>query len=444
MRVLFVLLVIVGLTAGGAAYYYNSQAAAGATTSFRTAAISRGELLSTISATGTVEPEEVIDVGAQVVGRIKSLGIDPSDPQKKRTIDYGSVVDQGTVLALIDDSVYKAQVLQAEASLLRSKADLMQMEANRDRAEQDWKRANGLRPKGAIADTDFDLAQANYKAAVANVEVGKAVVKQSEAALELAKTNLDYTIIRSPVEGKIIDRRINVGQTVVANLNVASMFLIAKDLRKIQVWASVNEADIGRIRVDMPVQFTVDAYPGEVFHGKVSQIRLNAMTTQNVITYTVVVATDNSDGHLLPYLTANLQFEIERRSNILRVPNVALRWRPRPEQIDPELRSAGAAESSGTGGNSDKAPTLSLAAMAKSAKEREQRGRIWLVDGAFVRPVDVSVGASDGTVTEIAGDGVNEDMQVVVGENRSNQSDGATTNPFVPQMRRGGSQRPKG
>ena len=144
-------------------------------TNFRTVAVKRGDLLSTISATGTVEPEEVVDVGAQVVGRIKTLGIDPSDPPGKKTIDYGSVVHDGTVLALIDDAVYKAQVDQAEASLCAPKADLLQLEAQRDQAEQEWKRAESLLPAKAIADTDYDLAVANYKAAKANVAVGEAV-----------------------------------------------------------------------------------------------------------------------------------------------------------------------------------------------------------------------------------------------------------------------------
>ena len=149
----------------------------------------------------------------------------------------------------------------------------------------------------------------------------------------MARTNLGYTTIKSPVRGVIIDRRVNIGQTVVASLNAPSLFLIAKDLRRMQVWASVNEADIGHIRLDMPVRFTVDAYAGETFHGKVTQIRMNATMTQNVVTYTVVVTTDNSNGKLLPYLTANVQFEMDQRSDVLLVPNAALRWKPQASQM---------------------------------------------------------------------------------------------------------------
>ena len=168
--------------------------------------------------------------------------------------------------------------------------------------------------------------------------VGKATIRQNRAALRMAKTNLGYTTIKSPVRGAIIDRRVNIGQTVVASLNAPSLFLIAKDLRRMQVWASVNEADIGRIHVDMPVRFTVDAHAGQTFHGKVTQIRMNATMTQNVVTYTVVVTTDNSNGKLLPYLTANVQFEVDQRSHVLLVPNAALRWKPQASQIDPAVR----------------------------------------------------------------------------------------------------------
>lgn len=410
MKTVFAILVVIGLTTSGLTYYTRHQAAE-SVMGFRTVEITRGSLLSTISATGTVEPEEVVDVGAQVMGRIKSFGTDPGDPQKK--IDYGSVVHEGTVLALIDDAVYRAQVDQAQASLTHAKADLLQLQARCDQATQELKRAENLRPAKAIADTDYDLAVANCKVAKANMAVGESVIKQNEAALELAKTNFDYTVIRSPVEGVIVDRRMNVGQTVVASLNAPSLFLIAKDLRRIQVWASVNEADIGHIHADMPVRFTVDAYPGKVFRGKVAQIRLNATMTQNVVTYTVVVVTDNSDGRLLPYLTASLQFEVEQRSDVLLVPNAALRWKPRPNQITPNTANP---------------------ASQVSASDRNSRGLLWITDQGFVRPLEVVVGPSDGLMTEVSGDNVKQGAEVVV-EERLNGADTASdnTNPFLPQ-----------
>ena len=164
--------------------------------------------------------------------------------------------------------------------------------------------------------------------AKANVGVDEAAIKQAEATLRQSQVNLGYCKIKSPVKGTIVDRRVNVGQTVVSSLSASSLFLLAKDLSKIQVWASVNEADIGRIQPGVKVHFTVDAYPNDTFLGEVLQVRLNATMTQNVVTYTVVVTTENKDMKLLPYMTASLQFEIERHENVLMVPNAALRWKP--------------------------------------------------------------------------------------------------------------------
>ncbi len=434
MKTLLGFLFVLVAATGGAAYYFT-QLAADPPVSYRIATVTRGDLVSTISATGTAEPEEVVDVGAQVVGRIKSLGQDPGDPQKKKTIDYGSVVEENTILALIDDAVYKAQVNQAKASLARAKADLIQLQAKAEQTKAEWKRAESLRATKAIADTDYDLAVANYKVAQANLAVGESAVSQSEAALQLAQTNLDYTIIRSPVRGVIIDRRVNVGQTVVASLNAPSLFLIAKDLRRMQVWASVNEADIGRIKPGIPVRFTIDAYPGDTFHGKVAQIRLNATMTQNVVTYTVVVETGNSDLRILPYLTANLRFEIDRHADVLLVPNAALRWKPRPSLVAPDAR-----ESAGAGPAASGEPRQSRGHGKDSGKpeeKREERGRVWVQDGEFVRPIDVIVGATDGAQTEVSGPAVSEGMKVVIGEARKQDlGDGDTTNPFVPNIRR--------
>ena len=230
---------------------------------------------------------------------------------------------------------------QAVASLAQAKANVLQMDAKLKQADAEWKRAQRLMslklvsrsPTGStapgealpikgISDADYILAQANFESGEANVEAAKGTVLQMEAALELARTNLGYTTIKSPVNGTIIDRRVNIGQTVVASLTAQSLFLIARDLRRMQVWAAVNEADIGRLKVGTPVHFRVDAFPQEVFRGQVVQIRLNASMTQNVVTYTVVISADNSDLRLLPYLTANVKFEVDGRNDV--------RWFPTP------------------------------------------------------------------------------------------------------------------
>jgi HlyD family secretion protein len=416
MKTAVILLALVGVAAG-AAYYAGHNAPAPLAT-FRTAEVRRGDLLSAISATGTLEPEEVVDVGAQVMGSILEFGQDPRDTSKP--IDYGSVVEKGTVLARIDSTLYEAALAQAEATLERSRADLAQSEAKDMLADQEWKRAQSLRQRNAIPATEFDTARSNALVARAGVALCKATIKQNEAALHTAKINLGYSTIKSPVRGVIVDRRVNVGQTVVASLNAPSLFLIAKDLRRMQVWASVNEADIGRIHQDMPATFTVDTYPGEVFRGKVSQVRLNATMTQNIVTYTVVVTTDNTSGKLLPYLTTNVQFEVEKRPGVLLVPNAALRWKPKAAQLDP-----GAKDTSPLSAGSPGAP---------------ERGVVWVPAGrGFVRPLAVVAGTSDGAVTEVSGDGVKEGLAVVVGQEGAREPKADDTgdgkkekNPFMP------------
>ena len=211
-----------------------------------------------------------------------------------------------------------------------------QLKAKLFQAERDWGRAKKLGPSDALSQADYDAAQSAYETAKANVAVGQAAivqakktVDQSKAALKRAQENLNYCTIVSPVKGVIVDRRVNIGQTVVASLSAPSLFLIAKDLTRIQVWVSVNEADIGLIHAGQPATFTVDAFPGQVFTGEVGKVRLNATMTQNVVTYTVEVDTDNADGKLLPYLTANVKFVVGESKNVLLVPNAALRWSPK-------------------------------------------------------------------------------------------------------------------
>ena len=224
-------------------------------------------------------------------------------------------------------------------------ANVLQMKANLLLAQQNWDRAQKLGPSDALAQSAYDQYQATYEVAKANlaaaeaaVEQAKASVAQAMATLNTAQINLGYCTIKAPVKGVIIDRQVNIGQTVVSSLSATSLFLLAKDLKRITAWVSVNEADVGSIYQGQPVTFTVDAFPNREFKGEVGKIRLNATMTQNVVTYTVEVNTNNDDGKLLPYLTANAKFIIGRRENVLLVPNAALRWSPRPDQIAPDAR----------------------------------------------------------------------------------------------------------
>ncbi len=406
-----------------------------ASAGFRTVPVKRGDLRATISATGTVEPEEVVDIGAQVAGRIVSFGQD----KHGKEVDYGSVVEAGMVLARIDDALYaadaasaKAQLAQAKAAIQKAQADLGQMKAKLVQTENDWARARKLGPSDALSQTDFDAARSAYEVAKANLAVGKAAivqaqgsVAQAEAALKRARQNLSYCTIVSPVKGVIIDRRVNIGQTVVSSLNAPSLFLLAKDLKRLQVWVSVNEADIGHIQPGQAVTFTVDAFPGEVFSGEVGKVRLNATMTQNVVTYTVEIITDNSNGKLLPYLTANVNFIVGERMNVLLVPNAALRWTPQPEQVAAEFR-----------GQSKKAKRTQVNAAAQAGQEEKGGGLVWVPQGSLVRPIKVSIGLSDGSLTEASGGELKEGTPLVVGE-MDNQSAGQPApggSPFTPQI----------
>ena len=446
------LLIVVGGI--GAWYLY---AAGGQKTEFRTAKAERADMVATISATGTIEPEETVDVGAQVAGIIQEFGPDPRD--STRPVDYGSPVDKNTILAKIDDRLYQTAVDQAQANLGQAEASVQQAQAKLDAAKADLMTAQAnaelaqatldLDQKGGKSITQLQLKQdvataATTKAAVNSAQAAipgaaaallqaQKAVDTARANLKQAQINLGYCTIVSPVKGVVIDRRVNIGQTVVSSLNTPSLFLLAKDLKRMQVWASVNEADIGNIHPGQTVNFTVDAHPNEKFKGVVApdQPRLNATMTQNVVTYTVVVNTDNSSGRLLPYLTANLEFEVDRHPKALRVPNAALRWQPQPQQVAPEARDQflkALRRQSGAVVQGDNAPP-------PPDKENQNRGKVWVQDDkGFLRPIKVKIGLSDGINTEIIGGDLQEGADVVVGEVHQDNGGGGTSNPFLPSL----------
>ncbi|MBI5590020.1 MAG: efflux RND transporter periplasmic adaptor subunit [Deltaproteobacteria bacterium] len=436
--------IVLGLSV--AAIFLYLRKGNGQPISYRTADITRGDLLISISATGTVEPEEVIDIGAQIAGQILKFGQDKAG----KTIDYGSVVESGTVLAQIDDSLYAADAAQAaaqvqinKASLARAEADIEQLKARLVQAQRDWERAQKLGPSEALSVTSYDAYQAAHEIARANLAVGRAAidqaraaVSQSEATLRRAQRNLSYCTIKSPVRGVIIDRRVNIGQTVVASLNAPSLFLIAKDLKRMQVWVAVNEADIGKIQPGLPVSFTVDAFPGETFRGEVGKVRLNASMTQNVITYTVEIITDNSNGRLLPYLTANVQFEISRLDHVLMAPNAALRWIPPAERVAPEFRES-SLDAPGAKGSREEGQRAS-SRPEKSLSDGKKHATLWIRRGDFLEPLRVKAGLSDGAMTEVQGEGLKEGTEVVLGQQAQSAAGSAgTANPFIPQFGKG-------
>jgi HlyD family secretion protein len=293
-------------------------------------------------------------------------------------------------------------------------------------------------PIKGISDAEYVLAKANADAAKADLEAAKASVLQQQAMLAMAKTNLDYTTIVAPIDGTIIARRVNIGQTVVSSLNAPSLFLLAQDLRRMEVWAAVNEADIARIKQGTHVHFRVDALPEDTFRGTVTQVRLNAAMTQNVVTYTVVITVDNSDLKLLPYLTADVYFEVEEHKDVMLVPNAALRYRPSSAEIEPEPEAESTetpAEKSGpaTAGGAPGQGGQRGQGGGRARREADA-GRIWQIDPETdrLKAVEVKTGASDLAFTEIITDKLQEGDEIVVGEIHAAAPSGGEVNPLAP------------
>jgi len=431
------IMALVAMIAGlGAVGYWQWQIRGTSRTTFNFAEVKRGRLEATVGSTGTLQPREVVDVGAQVLGRIIYIG---KDAQTSRGIvDWGSevegpeldsngkIVKRGTVLAQIDPSLYEAQRNSAKASLKAAQADVLVKTAALDQATRNWGRAEKLFGTSGIAQAEYDQFKATFDAARANLELSKANVGLAEASLNSAQTNLDYTTISAPVSGVVVDRRVNVGQTVVASLSAPSLFLIAKDLSKMEVWATVNEVDVGKIRAGQDVKFTVDAFPGRVYRGSVVPqgklpFRLNATMNQNVVTYTVVVSVDNKDGLLRPYLTANLTFVVADKKDALLVPNAALRWQPAADQIAPDLR--------------DTYNRLKGKKRSPTDTDTMNHGFVWVTsDDGHVRYTDVRTGLSDTVNTEVlgvnSGGELPEHTQIIIGEGVPSARSGGA-NPFV-------------
>lgn len=413
---------------------------------YTTAQIARDNILITIDATGTIEPEELVDVGAQVGGRIIEFGKDTEGKE----VDYSSYVKEGQELARIDDVLVlsdiaraKAGVAEAKASIKRSEADIIQNKAKHAQAQRNRERAEKLGPGEALARAVFDqyiaeeeMARAAVASSEASLAQAKASLQSSEATLEKEERNLGYTRITSPVDGVVINRIVNIGQTVVSSMNAPSLFLIAKDLKKIQIWSAVNEADIGNIYRGQRVVFKVDAFPDREFEGTVNKIRLNATMTSNVVTYVVEVDADNPDRILLPYLTADVKFIVHDLKDTLVVPNSATRYLPDEDMIVPsELESF---------------KTKYAEAMLEQGQSRAEKQMVlWEQQGTHVRPIWVIGGESNGTVTPVrAAEGyeLKEGMEIVISANRlsggkkEEASADGNKNPFMPNMprRRGG------
>ncbi len=449
-----VLLVIIGVTAisalGGWAYFRGQNRV-----EYRTAQIERGDIEATISATGNPNAVITVQVGSQVSGNIKELHA-----------DFNTKVKKGQVVARIDPEIFEAKVNQARANLdnaraavLNARAMLGKTEAEiaNARASLEGAKANvakakvvvldaqiklksriGLYKEGGISAEERDSAQANYDSNVAALEAAQAQeqaaqfslsaaqaqhevtkaqlaaaeahVKQQEAALRQSQIDLNHTYIRAPVDGTVVSRNVDVGQTVAASLSAPTLFLIAQDLTKMQVDTNVDESDIGRIRVGQQATFTVDAYPGETFRGKVVQIRQAPINVQNVITYNVVIGVSNQDLKLFPGMTANVKILVDRRDNALMIPNAALRFRP------PDLKGQQRPQGDGAVRAAPGPPVGGGAPGSRGDRKGGDGQTIWVMgDSKTPQPVIVRLGITDGSFSEVIRGELKEGQQVIVG-----------------------------
>ncbi|WP_394695453.1 efflux RND transporter periplasmic adaptor subunit [Pseudoxanthomonas japonensis] len=308
---------------GAGAWYWTSRKAEGAESAYRTATVERGDIRVAISATGTLSAISTVTVGSQISGQVTDV-----------LVDYNSEVKKGEVLARIDPSTYEAQIEQGNAQIANAQASLKQAQATLANAELDYTRKADLGTQKLVAQSDVDLARAARDQARAQVNAAQASIRQQTASTQTTRVNLDRTVIRSPVDGVVLTRSIEPGQTVAASLQAPELFTIAEDLSKMKIELAVDEADIGQVKVGQAVSFTVDAFADRQFRGEVQQVRLSATTTSNVVTYPVVVSVDNSDGTLLPGLTVNAEIEVSKRDDILKISNAALRYKPTGEEAN--------------------------------------------------------------------------------------------------------------
>lgn len=439
----FLIILVVAAGTTGAWFYAQGR---GGTPKYRFTRVEKGPLVATVSATGSLNAVITVQVGSQVSGQIKQL-----------LADFNSQVKKGQLIARIDPEIFEAKVNQARADLENSQASVLNQTANLERARADVENARAalagaraqtakarvgfleakrdldrkteLLRKELISQSDKDTAQANHDSAAAQLEsaqaqeqavasqirmsvaqlavagaqlkAAQAQVKQKQAALDQAMVDLDHTMIRAPVDGVVVSRNVDVGQTVAASLQAPTLFTIAQDLTQMQVDTNVDEADIGRIRLGDRVTFTVDAFPARPFSGQVVQIRKAPQVVQNVVTYNVVVGVQNPDLKILPGMTANVRIVVDQKASVLRVPNAALRFRPQGVQADGPARG-GPQERPGGRGPTAGGPGAS--------------GRVWVLgpDGK-PQPLSLQLGISDGTFTELRDGALTEGQEVIVG-----------------------------
>lgn len=393
--ILIMSVLAVGLTIGGYVFFNGERKAP---VRYRSAAVERGSIISLVTATGTINPVVSVQVGTQVSGMIKSLHA-----------DFNSVVKAGEIVAMIDPEPFKARRDQAASNLDMSKANVARARTDLAQRRRELDRVNTLVAQQFVSQNDVDVATTNFQAAEAQMSVAGAQVKQAEAALNAAELDLKYTVIRSPVNGIVVARNVEVGQTIAASFATPNLFLIALDLTKMQVDTNVSESDIGGITEGREATFSVDAYPGYQFAGTIRQVRLAPINVQNVVTYNVVVNVDNQDLRLKPGMTANVSIVVAQRDAVLKVPNAALRFTP------PTSRQTDRTKLGGKSGNEK--GVGQAAGVGRGTMEPSRT--VWKQGSSEeLEAIHVQTGISDGLSTEILSEELSEGTLVVVGIER--------------------------
>ncbi len=385
---------------------------------FRTAEIKKGNIDLTVTATGQLSAVTTVDVGTQVSGTIVKLNA-----------DFNSKVHKGEIIAVLDTTTLYANVEDAEANLNHINAQIIAAKSN-------FETEQALYNKKLDSQTNYDLALSNYKSLLAQKQ-------QAEADLQKAKINLRYATIKAPINGIVISRNVDVGQTVAASLAAPTLFSIANDLKSMQVQADVDEADIGKVKVGQDVSFTVDAYPNKTFDGVVSQVRLAPQEIQNVVNYTVIINVNNDKLLLMPGMTATVSINISHQDNVLEVPDIAFYFQPAQNMIDQtflqkrkEKESSFRFKHSSQETNKYAANIHSVFSRFAQSSFQQNRKTIWLLDGNNkIYPVEVRTGLDDGTYTQIESRRIKPGDQVVLGTLSTNVPQTKNVNPFQPQNR---------
>ena len=396
MRRLVLILAVaaIGLAIGGYVFFNGERKTP---VRYRTAGIDRGAVISIVSATGTINPVVSVQVGTQVSGMIKSLHA-----------DFNSRVKAGETVAVIDPEPFKARRDQAASNLEMARSNVARAKVDSAQRKRELDRTQSLLAQQFVSQNDVDVALTNRESAEAQVKVSEAQVRQAEAALNAADLDLKYTTIKSPVDGIVVARNVEVGQTVASSFATPNLFLIALDLTKMQVDTNVSESDIGGITEGKEASFSVDAYPGVRFSGAIRQVRLAPINIQNVVTYNVVVAVDNKDLRLKPGMTANVSIVVAQRDLVLKVPNAALRFTP-PLSDRVDYPASESKKGKTEGGAADER-------LAASSEANGPVRKIWrLTEAGELESLLVQTGISDGLFTEVMAGPVTESDAVVVG-----------------------------